>query len=98
MKIMLEANLDFLGHFTKKELELESLKVTLRSLLEEISKRYYEGRISFIDSETGAIDPNEYQVMVNSVSWDLLPKGIESELTDGDKVHLIMWLELLGGG
>lgn len=98
MKIMLEANFDFGNGFKKWELELDSTDVTLKSLLHTISNKYYEGMVCFIDPETETIDSSEYSVTVNSIRWDLLPQGTGSKLNDGDKVQIIWWMDMLGGG
>ncbi len=84
--------------FQEGEVELGDPRPTLRTLLEKLSRRYSKGKMIFIDPETNEVDPDEYMVTVNGKTWELLPRRLETELNEGDRVSVSLWLEILGGG
>ena len=102
MKIVVETNFNVGGSILERDVglqvDLKSERATIRTLLEELSRKQYEGRIVFIDPETSEVDPTDYSVMVNGAAWEFLPQRLETELIEGDKVSITRWLEILGGG
>ncbi len=114
MKIVVETNLDFGWKIKDNkvetgdarptiktllqegEVELADAQPTIRSLLQELAREH--SKVIFIDPEINEVDPDEYLVMVNGRNWEFLPQRLETELNDGDRVSITMWLDLLGGG
>ena len=97
MKITLETNFHFPGRVADGEIEVRD-GATLRNLLEECLVRDSRGKKIFIDPGINEVDPGEYLVMVNGTAWEFLPKRLETELKDGARVSIAMFLEVLGGG
>lgn len=97
MRIKLEANFDIDGIFSTGEVEIPASEVSLRMLLEELSNKC-RGKIKFIVPENGQIDPDIYQVLVNGQPWESLPDRLEVHLSEGDRVLITKWPEMLGGG
>lgn len=93
MKIKLKSNVDLGGPFREGEMELKSETVTLRDLLNEISSRC---GASVIDPKIGEVDPNNYMVFVNKREHWLLPKGLNTNLFNGEEVEV--HITMLGGG
>ena len=98
MKILLETNFGRGWKIKDGEVELTDNQLTLKTLLEELSRQHPEERVTFIDPETNEIDPEEYLVMVNGGSWEFLPERLETKLSAGDRVSIMKSVEMLGGG
>jgi hypothetical protein len=97
VKVMVETNFDIIGEFSKDEVELQLPSATLRVLLKELSRRW-GGDSTFIDPQTGELDPIECEVLINGTAYGFLPHGMETRLKDEDNVTIIRWMEALGGG
>jgi len=97
VRIRLETNFDFWGKIKDGEVELKNNQATVRTLLEELAEGYSE-EVIFIDPETNEVDPDEYMVLVNGGEWEFLPERLETRLKEGDRVSVIKWIEILGGG
>ncbi len=97
MRIIVETNFEVGGVLGLGEVELKAENATLRALLEALSKMC-QGQIEFINSESGDIDHEEYDVLVNGCAYEFLPAGLETKLNDEDNVSITRWFEPLGGG
>ena len=76
------------------EMQIESGK--LRDVLNMLLRNSYFSK-EVVDQKTGElIIDGLFRILLNDVSYDSLPEGIETELHDGDTVTLT--LILLGGG
>jgi hypothetical protein len=76
------------------EVDMES--GTLRDLLIKIFSHVYFSK-EIIDPKTGEFkDDSIFEARLNGVSYYNLPKGIDTELSDGDTITLS--LIMLGGG
>lgn len=97
VKVMVETNFNIIGVFSKEQVELQLPNVTLQVLLKDLSRRW--GRsFDFIDPETGELDPDDCEVLINGTAYKFLPDGLETRLKDDDSVTIINWMEALGGG
>jgi molybdopterin converting factor small subunit len=95
MKISLESNVDLGEIFGQKgKAELEIQTATLRSVLQELSNRS-QGRVDLIDRRTGDVDIDCF-VFINGLLHYSLPRGLDTELKNGDEVK-ITFLGLGGG-
>jgi hypothetical protein len=76
------------------EVEMES--GTLRDLLKKIFGNVHFSK-EIIDQKTGDFkDDSIFEARLNGVSYYSLPKGVDTELSDGDTITLS--LMMLGGG
>lgn len=114
MKVTVETNLDFGWEVKAEDagthaapvrtmlyqadVELAGRDLSVRALLEGLARSYPHADLSFIDPDTGEVDPEEYLVMVNGTAWEFLPRRLDTGLRDGDRVSLTRYLDLLGGG
>lgn len=88
-------NLDVtIKDFRLGEINLEADTVTLRTLLQELTRKS-GGRVELIDPQSGAFN-EEYIALVNRREFESLPQGLETELNDGDEVDI--GLTILTGG
>ncbi len=93
MKFILKSNIDFGGPFREGWIELKGEKVTLKSLLNEISERC---SFKFFDPKSGEIASYIYGLSVNGCEYLRLPNGLDTELENGIEVEVN--LSMLGGG
>lgn len=76
------------------EVEMES--GTLRDLLIKVFSHVHFSK-EIIDPKTGEFnDDSIFEARLNGISYYSLPKGIDTELSDGDTITLS--LMMLGGG
>jgi molybdopterin converting factor small subunit len=68
------------------EMELSADGATVRSLLQEISRRT-GGAVEAIDPQSGLLD-TEYFVLVNGRDAETLSGGLDAELCQGDEVGI----------
>ena len=95
MKISLESNVDLsdiLGQKGKAELEIQT--ATLKGVLQELSNRS-QGRVELIDPRTEDVDIDCFLFINGSLHYSL-PRGLDTELKNGDEVK-ITFLGLGGG-
>jgi hypothetical protein len=95
MKINLRSNFVLPGVQEKESLELDRSSLTLREFLEELSGRA-PIHIEYVRPGAGALDPDEWEVEVNGVSYQSCGAGLETILQDGDTVTIRILA--LGGG
>lgn len=102
MKVVVETNFSVGGTILEKDtqltVDLSPQHFSLRDLLERLAKEHYEGRIAFIEPDTGQVNTTDYTIMINGATWEFLPERLETKLNKGDKVSITKWLEILGGG
>jgi len=95
MKISVKSNFDLweiFGQEGKAELEIQT--ATLRNLLQELSNKF-QGRVELIDPRTGDVDIDCFLFINGSIHYSL-PRGLDTELKNGDEVE-ITFLGLGGG-
>jgi len=79
----------------KVDKTLRDEKPTLRTLLQEVSRKS-EGAVEIINPQSGRVD-DEYFILVNGLDFQTLPRGLETELSEGDEVGIGL-LYFWGGG
>jgi molybdopterin converting factor small subunit len=95
MRINLRSNFVLPGLEGEESLELDRSGLTLREFLEELSRRA-PIRIEYVRPGAGTLDPDEWEVEVNGVSYQSCGAGLETLLKDGDTVTIRILA--LGGG
>ncbi len=96
MKITLNTNFYIDGVSNQGYINLRKGS-TVRDLLQDLAKRCHD-ETRFINPDSDQIDPDEYSIHVTQTALEYLPKGLETELKDGDLVTIIYWMDVLGGG
>ncbi|MEJ2066938.1 MAG: hypothetical protein P8Y09_03070 [Deltaproteobacteria bacterium] len=94
MKIYLESNFMLLGSETIESIDFDRSAVTLKELLETLSRRSADS-LEFLRSD-GKDLSLDWDIEVNGRSFGLCEGGLEALLKDGDTVTIK--LALLGGG
>ena len=96
MKIRLKSyNFDVVQSFGQSEVNLEASAATLRTLLNELTKRS-GGKIELISPYSGQFN-EEFIVLINGQEFRNLPQALETELKDGDEVDIGLLYILEGG-
>jgi hypothetical protein len=95
MRINLRSNFVLPGLEGEESVDFNRSQITLREFLEELSRRA-PIRIEYVRSGARALDPDEWEVEVNGVSYQSYGDGLESVLRDGDTVSIRILA--LGGG
>lgn len=95
MQIILKSNFDVAGIFEKGYVELDGSDVTLRQLLDYLS-RQTKGTMELINSKTREVTPEDFSVSVNGMEYPFLPGRLETRLKEGDVVEVS--ITVLGGG
>lgn len=76
--------------------ELEMERGTLRDLLLQVFRQVHSPK-EIINPDTGEIKEDSiFEVRLNGATYYSLPKGIDTELSEGDTV--ILTIAMLGGG
>ena len=88
MKITLKSS------FNLNETELETQSTTLGALLDELQNNK---EFEIFDSERKEVYP-DCDVLVNGESYQVLADSLDTKLKDGDKVEIVMFMFMLGGG
>ena len=88
MKITLKSS------FNLNDTELETQSTTLGALLDELQNNK---KFEIFDSERKEVYP-DCDVLVNGESYQVLADSLDTKLKDGDKVEIIMFMFMLGGG
>ena len=94
MKINLESNFMLLGSETIESIDFDHTAVTLKELLEALSRRAADS-LEFLRND-GKDLSLDWDIEVNGRSFGLCEGGLEALLKDGDTVTIK--LALLGGG
>ena len=94
MRIYLESNFMLLGSETIESIDFDRPAVTLKGLLEALSRRSGDS-LDFLRSD-GTDLSLDWDIEVNGRSFGLCEGGLKSLLQDGDTVTIK--LALLGGG
>jgi hypothetical protein len=95
MKIGIDSNLILPGLQEKNEVYLDSPRVTLRMVLEELGARS-SGRVKYIHPSTGAVDPMDFVIEINGLPNSGSKEDLEMGLSEGDMVTIKV--SPLGGG
>ena len=82
MKLTIKSNFDP----GAGEMELPDSGCTLRDLMQELSLRNWR-KMRFIDPQTNDID-DFFIVLVTSQDHRALPRGIDTQLKDGDEIQV----------
>ena len=94
MKIRLQCSgFDALWAFGQDEVNLEAEPATLQALLQELAEKTRE-KGGFFNPRSDTFH-EEYEIQVNRCALCTLPRGLSTELNDGDEVQIIV---ALGGG
>ena len=88
MKITLKSS------FNLNETELETQSTNLGALLDELQNNK---KLEIFDSERKEVYP-DCDVLVNGESYQVLADSLDTKLKDGDKVEIVMFMFMLGGG
>ncbi len=95
MRIVLKSNFDVAGIFEKGYVELDGSDVTLRQLLDHLS-RQTKGTMELISPKTREVNPEDFSVSLNGMEYPFLPGRLETKLKDGDVAEVS--ITVLGGG
>jgi hypothetical protein len=95
MKVIIDSNFALYGLREESEMQLDGPRVTLRMVLQELSKRN-SGRITLVDPSTGAVDPLDFLLKVNGILKSGSKKDLEASVNEGDTVSVK--ITLLDGG
>ncbi len=94
MRIRLQCSgFDALWAFGQDEVDLKAEPATLQALLQEIAQKTRE-KGGFFNPQSDTFH-EEYEILVNGCPLYTLPRGLSTELNDGDEVQIIV---ALGGG
>jgi hypothetical protein len=95
MKIYIKSNFIVPGVGSDESLDLNCTKITLRGFLDELSTRA-PTRIEYVRPGAKTLDPAEWQVEINGISYQSISDGLETVLKDEDTVTIRIMV--LGGG
>lgn len=95
MHIILKSNFDVAGIFEKGHIELDGSDVTLRQLLDQLS-RQTKGTMELVSPKTKEVNPEDFSVSLNGMEYPFLPGRLETRLKEGDVVEVS--ITVLGGG
>jgi hypothetical protein len=95
MKIHIESNFVVPGLENQETVELDGESVSLRRFLEELSRKA-PNPIEYARQGAGALDPDDWHVEINHVSYQNCPDGLDAVLKDGDTVTVNI-LAMSGG-
>ena len=75
----------------KGAIEIEIEGSTLIELVTQVADKYKQANVNFnpVDPVTGDIDL-DYEVILNDKDYEGLPDGLNTDLKDGDEVHIKM--------
>jgi hypothetical protein len=95
MKINIKSNFVVPGLEDKESLDLDRPILTLRELLDELSRRA-PIRVEYVRPGAKTLDPDEWEIDINAVPYQKCKAGLETLLIDGDTVTIKILA--LGGG
>jgi hypothetical protein len=87
MKIKIDSNFSLYGLPEESEIHLDSPRVNLRMVLEELAKRS-SGRMNYINPSTGAVDPIDFILEINGLSNSGSKEDLEVIVNEGDIVTI----------
>lgn len=95
MRIYVNSNFVVPGLVRGEFLDLDQSRLTLREFLQELSERA-PTRVEYVRPGANALDPDEWEVDVNGISYQRCSNGLETILKDQDTVTIRILA--LGGG
>ncbi len=96
MRITLKSNFEVGvgGLFKDGYIEMPGDAVTLRQVLDELSRR--SGTMEIIRHATREVNPEDFSISVNGHEHPFLPQRLETKLKEGDVVNVM--ITVFGGG
>ncbi len=82
--------------FNPRNIELDTQSPTLGTLLGELSNNYSVREFEFFDNDREEVC-FDCEVLLNGQSYQVLTNGLDTELSDGDRVEIIKFIILQGG-
>ena len=95
MKIHIKSNFIVPGLENKESMELDQFEISLREFFEELSKKSPDS-MEYVDAGAERLDPDDWEVEINGMSYQHYEDGLETVLRDGDTVSIK--IRPLGGG
>jgi len=95
MKIYIKSNFMVPGVGPEESVDLDCNRITLREFLDDLSMRA-PTRIEYVKPGAKTLDPAEWQVEINGISYQSVCDGLEAILKDEDTVTIRIMV--LGGG
>jgi hypothetical protein len=95
MRILIKSNFFVPGVDDSESIELNRKEMTLRELLETLSK-LSPAPIEYVKPGSHALDPDDWEVDINGVPYQDLKARLETPLKDGDTVAIRILA--MGGG
>ena len=95
MKIYVKSNFVVPGLDNGEFVDLDKSQLTLREFLKELSERA-PTRVEYVCPGAQTINPDEWEIRINDTPYQQWSAGLETSLTDGDTVTII--IIPLGGG
>ena len=81
--------------FHEESVSFDCPSITLKAFLSELSHRAFTP-VNYVQPGTHFLDPNDWQISINSVPCRDCRDGLDSKLKDGDTVTINILV--LGGG
>ena len=82
--------------FNPRNIELDTQSPALGTLLGELSNNYSVRELEFFDNDRKEVC-FDCEVLLNGQSYQVLTNGLDTELSDGDRVEIIKFIILQGG-
>ncbi len=95
MKIYVKSNFIVPGLDNGESIHLDRTPLTIGEFLEELAERS-PTRVEYVRPGTRTINPDEWEIRINDSPFPQWSDGLETPLTDGDTVTII--IIPLGGG
>jgi len=95
MKLYITSNFFVPGLEHADSVEIDHPGMTLREFLEELSKRA-PTPIEYVRPGAETLDPDDWEVAINGIPYQLCADGLRTVLKDGDTVRIS--LLAFGGG
>jgi len=95
MRIYVKSNFVVPGLVNGEFFDSDQSQLTLREFLQELSERA-PSRVEYLRPGANALDPDEWEVDVNGISYQRCSNGLETVLKDQDTVTIRILA--LGGG
>ena len=95
MKIHIQSNFVIPGLEREESIDFGCDRMSLRQFLEELSQKA-PTPIEYVRPGAKALNPDDWQVEINKVSYLDFKEGLETELKDGDTVTVN--IQAMAGG
>lgn len=95
MRILLKSNFEVAGIFEKGYIEMSGSDITLRQLLDELSRKT-GGTMEIVSQKTREVNPEDFSIALNGLEYPFLPQRLDTRLREGDVVDVT--ITVLGGG